>query len=80
MRAGGEDNDDVHVGLRLYVFARFGDRGGEGEAAVRLPRDVHEEVERGRRLRRREAEFVEGGGKVVGTIVMVLDAAEQAVA
>ena len=47
LRAVGDDDEGVHLGAELDVFACVGDAVGEGELAGGGDRDVHEEVDVG---------------------------------
>src|SRR5437879_8079582 len=70
LRAGREDYDEVHLGAQADMAAWRRDRRLEGEGDAARHRDVHEEIERRRRLGWLEAERLETGGEVVGAAVV----------
>src|SRR5205814_3515458 len=76
----GEDDDAVRLGVEADVAALRADRRADLDPVAVDYRDVHEQVERRRRLRRLEAEFGERRGEIVGAVVVVFGAAQKLVA
>src|SRR6266571_8807660 len=77
---GREGDHTIQFSAQQHVVFWLAYRWLEGQAAIGLHRNVHEEVPRRWCLRRLQAQFGERRGEIVGAVVMVCRAAEQGVA
>ena len=80
MGAAGHGDDAVHLGPEHHVVAGLGGGHTPGGVAALIDRNVHPQIERARAFGHGQADVAQGGEQVVGAVVVVLGAAEQAVA
>ena len=80
LRAGGKGQETIHLGAQQHVVAWLTQRRLEGQPAIGLYRNVHEQIPRTWCRWRLHAEFGQGCSEVIGAIVVVLGAAKQGIA
>ena len=80
LRAGRKRDDAIHLGPQCHIASGRADRRPRFEPVAVKNRDVHEQIERRRRLGRRNPELPYRGGEIVGAIVVIALASEELVA
>ena len=80
LRTSRERNDAVHFGTQHHMAARRADRRPHFDPVAVNDRDIHEEVQWRRRLRRLQPEGRQRRCEIVGAVIVILDAAKGLVA